>query len=324
MTRKNYLEGNLIIFSDEPTIILPEYLYNMNNNINDELQISINNSNIYLIAKRNRISFCPQRVFLNSGVLSLVIQSFDSTGINIIDEDVFHFPLNFIPEQVRISPFPHKELILKIDGKEVIHNINQIVAKANLKINTNLGLEVMYVGQAFGNNGERNALDRLSSHSTFQKILVEMRRHEPLSEIFILLYSFGWSKRMLTSDGCVQYPIDKPIDEDFHWNNIMNMEISRKNRIALAEAGLIRYFMPKYNEDYKNTFPSKKHEILKEALDLDFTDLTVEISSANMNVQLYTNTQSQHNVLQHEPFVHIAKFPLYNQNERDCFLHKFL
>jgi hypothetical protein len=36
-----------------------------------------------------------------------------------------------------------------------------------------VGFEVLYIGQAFGNDGSRNALDRLKKHETLQKIAVK-------------------------------------------------------------------------------------------------------------------------------------------------------
>jgi len=55
------------------------------------------------------------------------------------------------------------------EGRERTHTIEQLMRAFSEK--WNIGFEVQYVGQSFGKDGERDAVERLLSHKTLQKIL---------------------------------------------------------------------------------------------------------------------------------------------------------
>ncbi len=48
-------------------------------------------------------------------------------------------------------------------------------------------MEVLYVGQAYGENGNRNAIDRLKTHEKLQKILIDCNTKYPNKRIYILM-----------------------------------------------------------------------------------------------------------------------------------------
>src|SRR5699024_2776898 len=72
---------------------------------------------------------------------------------------------------------------------EIIKNINEprdIQYIAESKKYT-VDMEVLYIGQAFGSNGERTAIHRLKSHEKLQKILIDCHSKHPDKRIFIML-----------------------------------------------------------------------------------------------------------------------------------------
>jgi hypothetical protein len=55
------------------------------------------------------------------------------------------------------------------------------------------------------------------------------------------------------------------------------LEITPEQQVTLAEAALIRYFEPKYNKEYKDTFPTKRHSSYDECYKLDLNAISIEI-----------------------------------------------
>src|SRR5690606_37826557 len=119
-------------------------------------------------------------------------------------------------------------------------------------------LEVVYVGMSYG-DGSRSAKDRLKSHSTRQQVLADMSADEPDSEALLILVQYAPPLSVISFDGR-----DKSLNLDDDRDIIADLQKQRelidgKNEIALAEAGLIKYFKPRYIDKYKNNFPDKAH-----------------------------------------------------------------
>ncbi len=115
--------------------------------------------------------------------------------------------------------------------------------------------ETLYVGQAFG-DGNRSAQTRLRSHSTLQKILARTAYEYPDREIVIFMLEFDHDQIVSGMDGAPG-AIDTDENEERLFNAIDNPP-SKKQKISMIEAALIRYFQPKYNEIFKIKFPSPK------------------------------------------------------------------
>ncbi|WP_204840140.1 hypothetical protein [Cereibacter azotoformans] len=169
--------------------------------------------------------------------------------------------------------------------------------------------EVLYIGQAFGESGSRNALDRLKKHETLQKIAVKgipggysltilMLAVEPANQ---LVTTFNpWAKDK--SQGAER--IKKGLDKLFG--------TTEAERTTLYEASLIRYFQPKFNKEFKNSFPSTNMKLLADCYDKDFSALVAEISIDELPFQLFSD------VVAHKPN-HIAKHDLHTDENRRVF-----
>ena len=133
--------------------------------------------------------------------------------------------------------------------------------------------EVVYVGQAYGKDGSRHAIDRLKKHETLQKIalngvpegyrlqvlLVEVH---PSNQVLTVLNPFAVDKSQ--SDERITQGLDKLFDTNEH------------ERITLYEASLISYFQPIYNKEFKNSFPSTNLKILADCYEKDFSSIIAE------------------------------------------------
>jgi len=96
--------------------------------------------------------------------------------------------------------------------------------------------------------------------------------------------------------------------------NAIKKPPSKQQKIGMIEAGLIRYFQPRYNEIFKIKFPSTKHKILKSCYDLDVTSLVVEVDSSDLNCILYSPAVKPTNH-------HIAMIDLVSSQNRMSFFN---
>jgi hypothetical protein len=169
--------------------------------------------------------------------------------------------------------------------------------------------EVLYIGQAYGKDGSRNALDRLRQHETLQKI--SLKGIPDSHRLNLLLLEIQPGNSMITmfnpfaknSDQGAQR-ISKGLDKLFNTNDA--------ERVTLYEASLIRYFQPKYNKEFKNSFPSTNMKVLADCYEKDFAALVAEICFDELPFKMFTDAVPPKQC-------HIAKHDLYDQAARKVF-----
>lgn len=283
--------------------------------IKKEIQDVVNRCHIYLIGKTPVISLCKKAFKYENGVLSgKIIYSIE--GVSREKDFSFDFPLLDGAIEVKLSGYPHREVVtFDESGNEVRHlpaNIICMHSRWHIE-NKELGdIEVLYIGQAFG-DGTRNAFDRLRSHSTLQKILAQAQYESPEYEVQILTFEYAPYRIMSQFDGRAKNVISDYRDMD-RFRSIIDSPLSEREQIGLAEAGLIRYFQPRYNEIYKDNFPNDKHKILEACYNLDFSGLIVEINTEELHFRLFSPTVSA-------SFHHICQVDLLDPEKRWGFFH---
>ncbi len=280
-----------------------------------EQQEVANNSHIYLICKRPIISFSKESFSYEKGVVSGHV-NYRVQGELI--EIPFSIPFSLLDGAtcLELSKYPFREFsTYDIDGKEVRYMPASAISM-RLGLHTSnkelRNLEVLYVGQAFG-DGSRSAFDRLKSHSTLQKILAEAQYEDPDSEVFVLTFEYMPYRVLSFMDPRAIDVISDQRDIN-RFRSIMDNPLTEHQQICLAEAGLIRYFQPKFNAIYKDSFPSANHKILESCYDLDFSALVVEISTDELGFSLFTETV---NPKEH----HISQIDILDPEQRWGFFH---
>lgn len=172
-------------------------------------------------------------------------------------------------------------------------------------------LEVIYIGQSFGTDGKRNAYDRLLNHETLQKILVLEKSND--YQICILLVNIKKEPQLFmmmnphakdTSDNS----FEKRIDQGF----AKHEDTTLAELVSLYEAGFIRYFYPKYNKKFKDSFPSTNPKALTDCLEKDIAGLSVEFYHNDFNHFLFSEK------IPPKP-MHFAQYNLGNSDERTIF-----
>ncbi|MCL6365255.1 hypothetical protein EXT60_13510 [Pectobacterium carotovorum subsp. carotovorum] len=288
--------------------------------ISPEQNTAISECHIYTITARPAPYFKEQSIKHEDGKLSgCVCYKIDGIEKTVEFND---FPWKLDKDAVSIScKYPYKEVIsYDADGKECTyvpasHLVNMFLINEVNKTDLN-NYEVLYVGQALGNLGDKNAIDRLKKHATLQKILSQTHYDYPDKEIVIFMYEFKHDSMISSMDGRASDADQSDKNEERLFNAIENPP-SKKQKIGLIEAGLIRYFQPHYNEVYKIKFPSTKHKVLTSCYNLDISGFSVELSLEDLNSFLYSNavSSSDHHIAQIDLFSSINRSSFFSPTE---------
>lgn len=293
--RKDYKFGAetfLSMFLSQYQFVLGADLENYEKN--DALFNDKNPCNIYFVLRRPKVTIDPNSFSTigksvsfdliihdkeNKGVISIVIELAEAKSeIKLITE----YPYNFFALADDIQPLLFTRPGLLIDSGIVENNTSTEM----------LDYEILYIGQAFGKNGQRTALSRLSSHETVQKIYTHALTNNPESDIWIMLTSFS-QLSMLFSGGVdeASYLADNKIRDEKVIDCFLDnkgLVITEKQKINFTEAALIKMFEPKYNKEFKYRFPCEKHSSYTECYSLDIRALTIELETSKMKRKLYT------------------------------------
>lgn len=352
ITRQFSMEGATHLYSSLPAMITPADLYRVRDNLaHTEALLACN---IYLIARRPRIFIKPEGFSLNGRTFIgefLVLRENGMTAVPFAYEiSPSSIPVDVPIEDIAVALNGTSLIIITPAGKQFIA-VNAIIAVArSLLTPHDTDLEVLYVGQAVGRTKPRNALDRLLSHNKLQQILAETSTHFPEREVLLLLYRFEHGRTIISNGGDFNVEAQASDEQDSaHMERLRNVQLSRREVVSLAEAGLINYFKPHYNTLIKATnFSSKgKLKVLTQLLTKGITGLVVELCSINLRSRIGTvhaqpidltnfmpaevldgrNLESEglkeqlQEQLRQMAHTHYARFPLTTTHERNTFLH---
>jgi len=313
--KRKYLSEFAVAMQSSHIIWFPASEVSAKKEIVPELQQILDDCHIYLICKTPRLSISGKSFSYENGKIkgNIIYKIKGKENSLPFEQD---FPLLDGATQVRVSAYPHREIITFNDNNEEIRHLPANIISIKNKIHKNIpelcNLEVLYVGQAYA-NGNRSALDRLNSHSTLQKILAEIQYSSPDDEVSILTFRYDPYQIITSMDGRSKAEITDYRDID-RFHNIIDNPLTEKQQICLIEAGLIRYFQPKYNIIYKENFPSEKHTILEECYQLDFSALMVEINAEQLSFLLFSEKIQP-------KFCHFCNIELTDPEERFGFFH---
>ncbi|MBB4249447.1 hypothetical protein [Rhizobium sp. BK008] len=168
---------------------------------------------------------------------------------------------------------------------------------------------VKYIGQAYGKNGSRNALDRLMKHEKLQEIAIKGVPEGYRFQVLMLAMDTG--NTMVTM-------FNPHADDSSQGNKRIGQGLDKlfgtteKERVALYEAALIRYFFPTFNAEFKDSFPSTNLKILQDCYEKDFSAVSAEILFDDFPFTLYSEVApAKHH--------HLAYFDLHDDKARKVF-----
>ncbi|RQW61911.1 hypothetical protein [Vibrio viridaestus] len=281
----------------------------------EEFKEVSDNSHIYIICQRPILSFDGEDFKYEGGKISgsLVYRVEGKLTKIPFEQD---FPLLDGATEVKLSKYPHREIITCDSNGEVVRYLPAtalgMAHGVHLSRPELANLEVLYVGQAFG-DGTRSAFERLKSHSTLQKILAQSQYEAPDNEVSLLTFEYVPYRVLTQMDGRDRQAIGGPEDIE-RFRSIMDNPLTEHQQICLVEASLIRYFQPKYNVIYKDNFPSDKHKILESCYDLDFSGLVVEVNTDDYRLCMFSEKVAP-------KLHHICKVDILDPEKRHGFFH---
>lgn len=262
---------------------------------------------IYLICRKPRIYLDPKSFQVDGDVIRFTLYK-------QVQYDRFALPIALRNELgtdnlTLRSNYPYTEFwIDSADGKELLHaTVTAWLADVGAYPDE-LNLEVLYVGQSYGKDGNRNAIKRLQSHDTLQGIYAEAMRLSPDQEVWLVLATF--ERYLLGSfDGISKNYQASEEEDSAHVHDVIHNQITEQQEVNFTEAALIRYFRPEYNIIFKDSFPSPGHSTYDQCYNVDLNLLCVELQTESISTKLWSQAV--------EPkWVHFAKFNLHNEAER--------
>lgn len=194
------------------------------------------------------------------------------------------------------------------DGQRVWPDQSEIQLRLKYACDS-LNFKVEYIGQSYGADGSRNAIDRLLKHETLQKI--SLKGIPKGFYLSLLLMEILPATRMIT----VFNPFAQEKDESgarLQAGLDKLFGTSEQEQVALYEASLIRYFAPPFNKEFKDSFPSTNMKILRDCYDKDFAGLVAEICIDELPFRLFSDSIPPSDY-------HIAKHKLHNDEARKVF-----
>lgn len=311
MAQRKYLtEISFNLASQGVMITHPKDITKIDNQ-SEEIGELAKDCHIYLIAKRPRLGFVPNSIKWKDGITKGKMY-YHRAG----ERTEIEFMMVGEPNgNIQYSDYPHN-IITIVNGDQstgplpahMLSFICDEISDGSLR-----NLEVAYVGMSYG-DGNRSAKDRLKSHSTLQQVLADMSADDPDSEALLILVQYAPPFSVLTFDGrdkSLRLEDDRDVIKDLRAQQEV---IDGKTEIALAEAGLIKYFKPRYNDKYKNNFPDRAHAITESLYDIDFIAFVVELNTEDINVRLFSDNRKP-------GFHHIASYDLHDPDVRKSFFN---
>ncbi|WP_305983451.1 hypothetical protein [Roseivirga thermotolerans] len=248
--------------------------------------------NLYFIIQRPKVRVDPNSFKSNHKVasLNLIVENGETHH-----ECILSFEIPKAQTKLKIqTKYPYETFVI---GDEIqpflIANAGIIIDEAewNDIVTTHLDYEILYIGQAFGKEGNRLAHQRLSNHSTLIKILSDINKYSPHMEAHFMFVEFKYSNALSSAaqdlikvskpNRIIQ---DKKIQDFFSDQRILN---DRKTLINITEAALIKYFQPRYNSNFKDTFPSSAHKSYQNLYEKDIKSIYLEIELDHLR-KIYT------------------------------------
>lgn len=262
---------------------------------------------IYIIGRRPRIGLEPSTFNVKDGIIKghFRVQRQDKVDLvpfacrNRLGND----------DVILDCPYPYTEYRIRDKAGTLIHRgiASMFMTSLGTEFSPQLSLEVLYIGQSFGEEGERTAPDRLASHSTLQGIYAEAIHRAPDQEIAIILCSF--EAILITFIDPTQDAQTSLEQDTLHIDQVLAGDVTEQQQINFTEAALIRYFQPSYNEIFKNSFPNPAHKTYSQCYDIDLNGILVELKTEPIGCQLWSQAVKPQ-------WDHLPTFPLHDSSER--------
>ncbi len=243
----------------------------------------------YAILRGPRIHFVPDRTRLTEHHVQSEIVV-DAGEWQLQFEIHFDIAAEYRDLAVAISP-SGSEIVLMRDG-EICHSISatEHITTELAKDGEGLPYEVAYIGQAYGTDGDRSAVERLQSHASLQRIYADTLDTSASREVWLLLMSMRYGRSGIVSVTEGNAPTSEA--RILQAADALLRPVSQKTSVNLAEAAMIHYFQPHYNSTFKDVFPSRKHASYSEYFESGFDSLEIVLDTGAAGIELFSESRA--------------------------------
>lgn len=243
--------------------------------------------NLYIICRRPRITVLPNSLNVTEQIIQLTFQYWEGN-------QKYDFPIVFANEtgstNLRIvSEYPHSSFTILDESNNEVYSAKASYVADDMRpgIFPNpafLDLEILYIGKAL-DHSKKPTFNRLIRHETFSEILSE---NPPDKEVFLLLCPL-FINGDIEIRGTINTQKEFEKEDKRRLKRFMKtrLAITHEQQVAVAEAALIKYFQPPYNEHHKNTFPTKRNPSYDELYKMDFNTVTIEVDTTEIETMPY-------------------------------------
>jgi hypothetical protein len=293
-TKRFDVEQAIALYATSHVLLPAHELYS--ENLDSILKGLEKKCHIYLVGK------CPKVDFVAAS------REGDDLNCEFKSRTKHHVLTIHLPEGLKLIEGEEGYFLLDDKGEKIFPSTEYMFAK--LATETNFcDFEVVYIGQAFGRDGKRNALDRLKKHETLQRIaLTTDLEGYYLNTILLDVHSNQSIFTMFNPWAKEQESEQKRFMSGY--DLVRNM--SGEELVTIYEAALIRYFEPKFNKVFKDSFPSTYLECLKNCYRKDINSVIAEINFDMFPFRLWSHRIPPNSGV-------IAKFDLHTDEDRRVF-----
>jgi hypothetical protein len=235
---------------------------------------ALRNSHWYIITRRPSIRIIEESVQLDDRMLTV---DFVTRETPVTPEQIRTYGTDFYAMgELRNFQVYEDGAYFSIEiGGDFMHGDAWALASFLSHADTDIARqEVLYVGQAFGPNGESNAWTRTEEHKKLQKIYADHVNAD--CEIFIAPLSLEQGK--MVSDDHIDDSEDGPSLETYYSNFRTTDGRLLKPSVNLIEHALIAYFDAPYNEKLREWRADQPTEDMKKMRSAGFRLVQVHLS----------------------------------------------
>lgn len=159
-------------------------------------------------------------------------------------------------------------------------SIYDLITQCCRDVETVSEYDLLYIGSS------KNVYRRLKNHETILKIYRDTASARPNKEIFVWMLK-PESKLYKQSTG--DFSSILLSSSVWHKEGLLGIDVGSENLLFIAEAMLINYFKPEYNEQYVNKMPNTSHAVYAKLRDVGVKNLQVDL---NLFMQTYKDVLS--------------------------------
>lgn len=251
--------------------------------------------NIYMFHKIDEITFDRNGCVIEKEKLILKVcnntqdycLTFDLTsGFTGLFSNEIYFTgeFEFLSADKRIRLYLTNENFYTLDALDIMTNYTYYPVVQEKELYDNrapIELDTLYVGMAYGSDGNRNAFDRISEHPKLQEIMSEAWDEKWEEEIVISL----WDVQSAIIIGMMGSTDNEKKGTEY-LDNIFRGPLEDKQLISLTEAGIVYHLQPQYNTLLKKVFPDKNAKSYSEIYFREFDGISIEFGLEDHDIAI--------------------------------------